>query len=107
MKPPKLTTLTGYGILKKNESIVMGYSNEKIGILFLIVGAAAAGLGIYGFIKVGSEAELFDLITQGLKEFGVKVSGLDVFAMTNRVWLTIAGGVAALAGCVMTFRKDS
>ena len=26
---------------------------------------------------------------------------------TNRVWLTTAGGVEALAGCVMTFRKDS
>lgn len=80
---------------------------KKIGVVFLIVGLVALGFGIYGFVKVGSDGELFDLIVKGAKELGAKVSGLDAFAMTNRVWLTIAGGVAALAGCVMTFRKES
>ncbi len=80
---------------------------KKIGVLFLLVGLVALGLGIYGFVKVGSDGELFDLIVKGAKELGAKVSGLDAFAMTNRVWLAIAGGVAALAGCVMTLKKDS
>ena len=78
---------------------------EKIGALFLIAGVVALGFGIYGFIKVGSDGQLFDLIVKGAKELGANVSGLDAFAMTNRVWLTIAGGVAALAGGVMTFKK--
>ncbi len=78
---------------------------KKIGALFLIAGVVALGFGIYGFIKVGSDGQLFDLIVKGAKELGANVSGLDVFAMTNRVWLTIAGGVAALAGGVMTFKK--
>jgi len=80
---------------------------KKVGIVFLLVGLVALGFGIYGFIKVGSDGELFDLIIKGAKELGANISGLDVFAMTNRVWLTIAGGVAALAGCVMAFRKES
>jgi len=80
---------------------------KKIGALLLIVGLAALGFGIYGFIKVGSDGELFDLIIKGAKELGANVSGLDVFAMSNRVWLTIAGGVAALAGCVTAFKKES
>lgn len=67
----------------------------------------AAGFGIYGFIKVGSNGDLFDLIVKGAKELGAKVSGLDAFAMTNRVWLIIAGGVAALAGAVMAFKKEA
>jgi len=79
---------------------------KKFGLLLLIVGVAAAGFGIYGFIKVGSDGELFDLIVKGVKELGGNVSGLDVFAMSNRVWLTIAGGVAALAGAVMAFKKE-
>lgn len=78
---------------------------KKIGTLFLIAGVVALGFGIYGFIKVGSDGQLFDLIVKGAKELGANVSGLDAFAMTNRVWLTIAGGVAALAGGVMTFKK--
>jgi hypothetical protein len=80
---------------------------KKIGVVFLIVGLVALGFGIYGFIKVGSDGQLFDLIIKGAKELGANVSGLDVFAMTNRVWLTIAGGVAALAGAVMAFKKES
>ena len=80
---------------------------KKIGVLFLLAGLVALGFGIYGFVKVGSDGQLFDLIIQGAKELGANVSGLDVFAMTNRVWLTIAGGVAALAGCVMTLKKGS
>ena len=80
---------------------------KKLGIVFLIVGLVAAGFGIYGFVKVGSDGELFDLIVKGAKELGANVSGLDSFAMINRVWLTIAGGVAALAGAVMTFKKES
>ena len=79
---------------------------KKLGIVFLIVGLVAAGFGIYGFVKVGSDGELFDLIVKGAKELGANVSGLDSFAMINRVWLTIAGGVAALAGGVMAFRKS-
>ena len=79
---------------------------KKIGVLFLLVGLAALGFGIYGFVKVGSDGELFDLIIKGAKELGAKVSGLDIFAMTNRVWLTIAGGVATLAGGVMAFKKE-
>ena len=78
---------------------------KKIGALFLIAGVVALGFGIYGFIKVGSDGQLFDLIVKGAKELGANVSGPDAFAMTNRVWLTIAGGVAALAGGVMTFKK--
>ena len=78
---------------------------KKIGALFLIAGVVALGFGINGFIKVGSDGQLFDLIVKGAKELGANVSGLDAFAMTNRVWLTIAGGVAALAGGVMTFKK--
>ena len=65
----------------------------------------AVGFGIYGFIKVGSDGQLFDLILKGAKELGANVSGVDVFAMSNRVVLTVAGGVAALAGGVMAFRK--
>ena len=80
---------------------------KKIGVVFLIVGLVALGFGIYGFIKVGSDGQLFDLIIKGAKELGANVSGLDVFAMTNRVWLTIAGGVAALAGAVMAVKKES
>ena len=80
---------------------------KKIGVVFLIVGLVALGFGIYGFIKVGSDGQLFDLIIKGAKELGANVSGLDVSAMTNRVWLTIAGGVAALAGAVMAFKKES
>ncbi len=80
---------------------------KKFGWILLIVGLVAAGFGIYGFIKVGSDGELFDLIVKGVKELGGKVSGLEAFAMTNRVWLTIAGGVAALAGAVMAFKKES
>ena len=80
---------------------------KKFFWILLIVGLVAAGFGIYGFIKVGSDGELFDLIVKGVKELGGKVSGLEAFAMTNRVWLTIAGGVAALAGAVMAFKKES
>ena len=80
---------------------------KKVGVIFLLVGLVALGFGIYGFVKVGSDGQLFDLIVKGAKELGATVSGLDAFAMTNRVWLTIAGGVAALAGAVMTFRKES
>ena len=80
---------------------------KKFGALLLIVGLVAAGFGIYGFIKVGSNGDLFDLIVKGAKELGAKVSGLDAFAMTNRVWLIIAGGVAALAGAVMAFKKEA
>ena len=78
---------------------------KKFGFLLLILGLVAAGFGIYGFIKVGSDGQLFDLILKGAKELGANVSGVDVFAMSNRVVLTIAGGVAALAGGVMAFRK--
>ena len=78
---------------------------KKLGGLFLIVGLAALGIGIYGFIKLGSDAELFDLVNSAVKELGGKLSGLDFFAMSNRVWLTIAGGVATLAGGVMTLKK--
>ena len=78
---------------------------KKFGFLLLILGLVAAGFGIYGFIKVGSDGQLFDLLIKGAKELGAKVSGLDAFAMINRVWLTIAGGVAALAGGVMAFKK--
>ena len=79
---------------------------KKIGVLFLLAGLVALGFGIYGFIKVGSDGQLFDLIVKGAKELGANVSGLDSFAMINRVWLTIAGGVAALAGAVMMCRKE-
>ena len=68
-------------------------------------GAKWIDSGIYGFIKVGSDGQLFDLLIKGAKELGAKVSGLDAFAMINRTWLTIAGGVAALAGGVMAFKK--
>ena len=78
---------------------------KKFGLVLLILGLVAVGFGIYGFIKVGSDGQLFDLLIKGAKEFGAKVSGLDAFAMINRIWLTIAGGVAALAGGVMTFKK--
>ena len=78
---------------------------KKFGFLLLILGLVAAGFGIYGFIKVGSDGQLFDLLIKGAKELGAKVSGLDAFAMINRTWLTIAGGVAALAGGVMAFKK--
>lgn len=87
---------------------------KKIGALFLIVGLVALGFGIYGFIKVGSNGEALNLINTGVNELNklipelnVKISGLDFFAMNNRVWLTIAGGVAALAGAVMAFKKES
>ena len=80
---------------------------KKFGALFLIVGLVALGFGIYGFIKVGSDGQLYDLIVKGAKELGANISGLDAFAMTNRVWLTIAGGVATLAGAVMAFKKES
>ncbi len=78
---------------------------KKFGRVLLILGLVAVGFGIYGFIKVGSDGQLFDLILKGAKELGANVSGVDVFAMSNRVVLTIAGGVAALAGGVMAFRK--
>ena len=78
---------------------------KKFGFLLLILGLVAAGFGIYGFIKVGSDGQLFDLLIKGAKELGAKVSGLDAFAMINRTWLTIVGGVAALAGGVMAFKK--
>ena len=78
---------------------------KKIGGLFLLAGLVALGFGIYGFVKVGSDGQLFDLIVSGAKELGAKVSGVEAFAMTNRVWLTIAGGVATLAGAVMAFKK--
>lgn len=79
---------------------------KKIGVLFLLAGLVALGFGIYGFVKVGSDGQLFDLIVSGAKELGAKVSGVEAFAMTNRVWLTIAGGVATLAGAVMAFKKE-
>ena len=78
---------------------------KKFGLVLLILGLVAFGFGIYGFIKVGSDGQLFDLILKGAKELGANVSGVDVFAMSNRVVLTVAGGVAALAGGVMAFRK--
>jgi hypothetical protein len=78
---------------------------KKFGLVLLILGLVAVGFGIYGFIKVGSDGQLFDLLIKGAKELGAKVSGLDAFAMINRTWLTIAGGVAALAGGVMAFKK--
>ena len=78
---------------------------KKFGLVLLILGLVAVGFGIYGFIKVGSDGQLFDLILKGAKELGANVSGVDVFAMSNRVVLTIAGGIAALAGGVMAFRK--
>ena len=78
---------------------------KKFGLVLLILGLVAVGFGIYGFIKVGSDGQLFDLIIKGAKELGANVSGVDVFAMSNRVVLTIAGGIAALAGSVMAFRK--
>ena len=78
---------------------------KKFGLVLLILGLVAVGFGIYGFIKVGSDGQLFDLILKGAKELGANVSGVDVFAMSNRVVLTIAGGVAALAGGVMAFKK--
>ena len=78
---------------------------KKFGLVLLILGLVAVGFGIYGFIKVGSDGQLFDLILKGAKELGANVSGVDVFAMSNRVVLTIAGGIAALAGSVMAFRK--
>ena len=78
---------------------------KKFGLVLLILGLVAVGFGIYGFIKVGSDGQLFDLIIKGAKELGANVSGVDVFAMSNRVVLTVAGGVAALAGGVMAFRK--
>ena len=78
---------------------------KKFGLVFLILGLVAVGFGIYGFIKVGSDGQLFDLILKGAKELGANVSGVDVFAMSNRVVLTVAGGVAALAGGVMAFKK--
>jgi len=78
---------------------------KKFGLVLLILGLVAVGFGIYGFIKVGSDGQLFDLILKGAKELGANVSGVDVFAMSNRVVLTVAGGVAALAGGVMAFRK--
>lgn len=78
---------------------------KKFGFLLLILGLVAAGFGIYGFIKVGSDGQLFDLLIKGAKELGAKASGLDAFAMINRTWLTIAGGIAALAGGVMAFKK--
>ena len=80
---------------------------KKFGLVLLILGLVAVGFGIYGFIKVGSDGQLFDLIIKGAKELGANVSGVDVFAMSNRVVLTIAGGIAALAGGVMAFRKPS
>ena len=80
---------------------------KKLGVVLLIVGLVAAGLGIYGFIKVGSDAELFDLLIKGAKEIGVKISGIEAFAMTNRIWLTIAGGIAAVVGGAMAFKKES
>ena len=79
---------------------------KKFGLVLLILGLVAVGFGIYGFIKVGSDGQLFDLILKGAKELGANVSGVDVFAMTNRVVLTVAGGIAALAGGVMAFRKS-
>ena len=79
---------------------------KKLGGLFLIVGLAALGIGIYGFIKLGSDAELFDLINSAVKEFGGKITGFDAFAMGNRIWLTIAGGVATLAGGAMVLKKN-
>ena len=78
---------------------------KKFGLVLLILGLVAVGFGIYGFIKVGSDGQLFDLLIKGAQELGAKVSGLDAFAMINRTWLTIAGGVAALAGGVMAFKK--
>ena len=78
---------------------------KKFGLVLLILGLVAVGFGIYGFIKVGSDGQLFDLILKGAKELGANVSGVDVFAMSNRVVLTVAGGVAALAGGVMAFKK--
>ncbi len=78
---------------------------KKFGLVLLILGLVAVGFGIYGFIKVGSDGQLFDLILKGAKELGANVSGVDVFAMSNRVVLTVAGGIAALAGGVMAFRK--
>ena len=78
---------------------------KKFGLVLLILGLVAVGFGIYGFIKVGSDGQLFDLILKGAKDLGANVSGVDVFAMSNRVVLTVAGGVAALAGGVMAFRK--
>ena len=66
---------------------------KKFGLVLLILGLVAVGFGIYGFIKVGSDGQLFDLLVES-------------FAMINRVWLTIAGGIAALAGGVMAFRKS-
>ena len=78
---------------------------KKFGLVLLILGLVAVGFGIYGFIKVGSDGQLFDLIIKGAKELGANVSGVDVFAMSNRVVLTVAGGIAALAGGVMAFRK--
>ena len=71
---------------------------KKFGLVLLILGLVAVGFGIYGFIKVGSDGQLFDLILKGAKELGANVSGVDVFAMSNRVVLTVAGGIAALAG---------
>ena len=71
---------------------------KKFGLVLLILGLVAVGFGIYGFIKVGSDGQLFDLLIKGAKELGAKVSDLESFAMINRVWRTIAGGV-------MAFRK--
>ena len=79
---------------------------KKFGLVLLILGLVAVGFGIYGFIKVGSDGQLFDLLGEGAKERGANVSGLEAFGMMSRGWLTIAGGIAALAGGVMAFRKS-
>ena len=80
---------------------------KKIGAVLLIVGLVALGFGIYGFIKVASSGIPVDQIAAFLQEIGANISGVEDFAILNRVWLTIAGGVAALAGAVMAFKKES
>ncbi len=87
---------------------------KKFGALFLLLGLVALGIGIFGFVKVGNSGNAYDVaqsvanVVSELSETKVTVNGgFEGFAMSNRVWLTIAGGVATLAGCAMSFKKNS
>ena len=78
---------------------------KALGGIILLLGLAALGLGVYGFIKLGSGAQTQEMVNIALGEMQVNVSGFTSFAINNRFWLAICGGIATLLGCGMAFRK--
>ena len=74
---------------------------KKVGLIVMIVGIVLLIIGIYGFIKVGSNGALYDGLMALAGEFGEKPQGFEFFAASNRVWMTIVGLLGTIGGIVM------